>query len=271
MGDGINDAPAMKTADVGISVDTAVDVAKESADVILLKKSLLVLEDGIIEGRKVFGNILKYIKMGASSNFGNMFSVIGASYFLPFLPMAPIQVLVNNLLYDFSQVGIPADRVDEEYLLKPRRWDIDKIKKFMIWIGPMSSIFDYSTFFLMMYFYKCNAFSAPGASDAVKAHSEQLFHTGWFVESLLTQTLIVHIIRTNKIPFLQSTASLPLIATTLTVMATAVLLPFSPLAGYLGFVPLPPSFWGWMAGTLLCYTVLTHFMKTLFIRRYGAD
>src|SRR5262249_37158349 len=162
MGDGINDAPAMKTADVGISVDTAVDVAKESADIILLKKSLLVLEDGIIEGRKVFGNIIKYIKMGASSNFGNMFSVVGGSYFLPSLPMAPIQVLVNNLLYDFSQVGIPLDRVDEEYLQKPRRWNISSIKRFMLWIGPMSSVFDYTTFFLMLYAYKCIAFKQPG-------------------------------------------------------------------------------------------------------------
>jgi P-type Mg2+ transporter len=271
MGDGINDAAAMKTADVGISVDTAVDVAKESADIILLKKSLLVLEDGIIEGRKVFGNIIKYIKMGASSNFGNMFSVIGASLWLPFLPMAPMQVLVNNLLYDFSQLGIPADRVDEEYLLKPRRWDIENIKKFMLWIGPMSSIFDYTTFFLMMYFYKCALFSAPGTAGAAKTHFEHLFHTGWFVESLLTQTLIVHIIRTNKIPFIESAASPSLILTTLAVMGVAIYLPFSPLGGYLGFVPLPASFWGWMAATLIGYSVLTHLMKTFFIRRYGAD
>src|SRR5205807_9860513 len=155
VGDGINDAPAMKTADVGISVDTAVDVAKESADIILLKKSLLVLEDGILEGRRVFGNITKYVKMGASSNFGNMFSVVGGSYFLPFLPMAPIQVLVNNLLYDFSQVGIPTDRVDEEYLERPRRWNIDSIKKFMMYIGPTSSAFDYTTYFLMLFVFGC--------------------------------------------------------------------------------------------------------------------
>ena len=271
MGDGINDAPAMKTADVGISVDTAVDVAKESADIILLKKSLLVLEDGIIEGRKVFGNIIKYIKMGASSNFGNMFSVLGASLWLPFLPMAPIQVLINNLLYDFSQVGIPADRVDEEYLLKPRRWDIERIKKFMLWIGPMSSIFDYTTFFLLMYWYKCRLFSDPATSGAAKAHYESLFHTGWFVESLLTQTLIVHIIRTNKIPFLESSASAALTLTTLTVMAAAAYLPFSPLAGYLGFTPLPASFWGFMAATLIGYVFLTHFMKTRFIAWYGSD
>ncbi len=271
MGDGINDAPAMKTADVGISVDTAVDVAKESADIILLKKSLLVLEDGIIEGRKVFGNIIKYIKMGASSNFGNMFSVVGASYLLPFLPMAPIQVLVNNLLYDFSQVGIPTDRVDEEYLTAPRKWNIEAIKKFMLFIGPMSSIFDYTTFGLMMWFYHCNVFSSPGATELAKAHAEKLFHTGWFVESLLTQTLIVHIIRTNKIPFIESTASLPLTLTTLAVMAAAVALPFSPAAAYLGFERLPLSFFGWMGATLLCYVTVTHFMKTRFIAWYGAD
>ncbi|MFI5345029.1 MAG: magnesium-translocating P-type ATPase [Elusimicrobiota bacterium] len=271
MGDGINDAAAMKTSDVGISVDTAVDVAKESADIILLKKSLLVLEDGIIEGRKVFGNIIKYIKMGASSNFGNMFSVLGASLWLPFLPMAPIQVLVNNLLYDFSQLGIPTDRVDEEYLLKPRRWNIEAIKKFMLWIGPMSSIFDYTTFFLMMYWYKCRLFSDPSMTDAAKAHYEHLFHTGWFVESLLTQTLIVHIIRTNKIPFIQSSASAALTLTTLAVMGAAAYLPFSPVAAYLGFVPLPSSFWGFMAATLLAYVILTHFVKTRFIAYYGAD
>jgi Mg2+-importing ATPase len=271
MGDGINDAAAMKTSDVGISVDTAVDVAKESADIILLKKSLLVLEDGIIEGRKVFGNIIKYIKMGASSNFGNMFSVLGASLWLPFLPMAPIQVLVNNLLYDFSQVGIPTDRVDEEYLLKPRRWNIEAIKKFMLWIGPMSSVFDYTTFFLMMYWYKCRFFSDPSITGEMRTHYEHLFHTGWFVESLLTQTLIVHIIRTNKIPFVQSTASAALTMTTLAVMAAAAYLPFSPIAGYLGFVPLPASFWGFMAVTLVGYVILTHFVKTRFIAHYGAD
>jgi Mg2+-importing ATPase len=271
MGDGINDAAAMKTADVGISVDTAVDVAKESADIILLKKSLLVLEDGIIEGRKVFGNIIKYIKMGASSNFGNMFSMLGASILLPFLPMIPIQVLVNNLLYDFSQLGIPTDRVDEEYLLKPRKWNIESIKKFMLWIGPMSSVFDYTTFALMWWVYKCGVFSTPGVADAVAGHAEKLFHTGWFVESLLTQTLIVHIIRTNKIPFLQSSASLALTLTTLAVMGVAIYLPFSPIAGYLGFVALPMSFWGWMAATLLAYVILTHTMKTMFIRWYGID
>jgi len=270
LGDGINDAPAMKTADVGISVDTAVDVAKESADIILLKKSLMVLEDGILEGRRVFGNITKYIKMGASSNFGNMFSVVGGSYFLPFLPMAPIQVLVNNLLYDFSQLGIPADRVDEEYLLKPRKWNIGSIKKFMVWIGPMSSVFDYTTFFLMLYVFQCIAFTTT-ADPALKAHYESLFHSGWFVESLLTQTLIVHIIRTNRVPFFQSRASWPLALTTVLVMAAACALPYSPLAGYLGLVPLPLSFWPWMLATVVAYSILTHLVKMRFIRRYGTD
>ncbi len=271
MGDGINDVLAMKAADVGISVDTAVDVAKESADIILLEKSLLVLEDGILEGRKVFGNIIKYIKMGASSNFGNMFSVAGGAYFLPFLPMAPIQVLVNNLLYDFSQVGIPLDHVDDEYLQKPRRWNITSIRNFMFFVGPISSIFDYATFFLMLYFFGCIAFSASGTSAAEKNHFEQLFHTGWFVESLLTQTLIVHIIRTNRIPFLQSRASRTMTLTTLMVMAVGVWLPFSPIASYLGFTPLPRIYFVWLAGFLVAYSILTHLTKMWFARRFGTD
>ncbi|MFA5974828.1 MAG: magnesium-translocating P-type ATPase [Elusimicrobiota bacterium] len=271
LGDGINDAPAMKTADVGISVDTAVDVAKESADIILLEKNLLVLEDGIIEGRKVFGNIIKYVKMGASSNFGNMFSMLGGSLFLPFLPMAPIQVLVNNLLYDFSQVGIPTDRVDDEYLLKPRKWNIGSITKFMIFIGPMSSIFDYTTYFLMLFFFGCWRFKLPATSPEMKTYYASLFHTGWFVESLLTQTLIVHMIRTQRIPFFQSRPSAGLLVTTLAVMSAAVYLPYSPVAGTLGFVRLPPVFWAWMALTLFLYCGLTHTVKTWFYSRYGAD
>ncbi len=271
MGDGINDAPSMRVADVGISVDTAVDVAKESADIILLEKSLLVLEDGIIEGRKVFGNIIKYIRMGASSNYGNMFSVVGGSYFLPFLPMAPIQVLLNNLLYDASQVGIPADHVDEEYLKTPRRWNIQNIRRFMIWIGPMSSIFDYATFFLMLYFFKCHLFSQEGTSAADKSYYENLFHTGWFVESILTQTLIVHIIRTNRIPFVQSIASPIMLFTTISVMIAGAALPYLPVGSYFGLVPLPLSYWWWIAGFLLCYAVLTHNVKVWFIRKFGID
>ncbi len=271
MGDGINDVLAMKAADVGISVDTAVDVAKESADIILLEKSLLVLEDGIIEGRKVFGNIIKYIKMGASSNFGNMFSVVGGAYFLPFLPMAPIQVLVNNLLYDISQVGIPLDHVDHEYLARPRRWNIRSIQKFMVFIGPISSIFDYATFFVMLYFFGCSAYSATGATEAVKSHAEQLFHTGWFVESILTQTLIVHIIRTQRIPFLQSRASKTMTFTTVAIMGIGCWLPYSPIAHFLGFVPLPPVFFLWMLLFLFSYSVLTHSVKMWFARRFGLD
>ena len=190
MGDGINDAPALRVADIGISVDTATDIAKESADLILLEKDLMVLEGGVIEGRKVFANIIKYIRIGASSNFGNMFSVLGASAFLPYIPMAPIQVLTNNLLYDFSQVPIPTDAVDEEQVARPRPWNIAEITRFILYIGPISSIFEYTTFFVMLWIFNC--------WDPSRA---SLFQTGWFVESLMTQTLIIHVIRTNKIPF----------------------------------------------------------------------
>jgi Mg2+-importing ATPase len=271
LGDGINDAPALKKADVGISVDTAVDVAKESADIVLLEKSLLVLGDGIIEGRKVFGNIVKYIRMGASSNFGNMFSMVGASFFLPFLPMLPIQVLANNMLYDVSQIGIPSDRVDPEFTRVPRKWNIANIRRFMMFIGPMSSVFDYATFFLMLFFFGCIGFARPGTSPELKAYYEALFHTGWFVESILTQTLIVHVIRTRKIPFFQSRASPVMFLFTLVVMAIAVALPYSPLAGPLGFVPLPAVYWLWIAGFLAGYCVLTHIVKTWFFRKFGVD
>jgi Mg2+-importing ATPase len=259
----------MKAADVGISVDTAVDVAKESADIILLEKNLLILEDGILEGRRLFNNIIKYIKMGASSNFGNMFSVVGGSYFLPFLPMSPILVLTNNLLYDISQTGIPSDNVDDEQLEKPQKWDIKFIQKFMVFIGPISSIFDYATFFLMLYFFNCILFKNAGTSPEMKIYYENLFHTGWFVESLLTQTLIVHIIRTNKIPFFQSKPSLPMMLATLVIMGTAVILPYSPAAGFFGLVPLPATFWIWISGFLVAYGILTHFVKTLFNKIFG--
>ena len=256
LGDGINDSPALKAADVGISVDTAVDIAKESADIILLEKNLLVLQTGVIEGRRTFANITKYIRMGASSNFGNMFSVIGASILLPFLPMAPIQVLTNNLLYDFSQSTIPTDNVDEEYLATPRRWDISNIFKFMIVVGPISSIFDYATFGLMLFVF--GAWSNPA-----------LFQTGWFVESLLTQTLIIHIIRTSKIPFVESHASPALIATTLIISALGISLPFTSAGSSLGFVPLPWLYWPAIALMLAAYAILTHLVKIWFVRRWG--
>jgi len=256
MGDGINDAPALKAADVGISVDSAVDIAKESSDIILLENSLLVLEQGVLEGRRVFGNIIKYIKMAASSNFGNMFSVVGASAFLPFLPMLPIQVLTNNLLYDFSQTTIPTDEVDADWLTRPRQWTIGKILHFILFIGPISSIFDYLTFFMMLYVFNC-------------WQNPVLFHTGWFVESLFTQTLIIHVIRTNKIPFIESRASRPLILTSLIIVSVGAWLTVSPLAGTLGFVPLPPMYWLFLAAMLLCYAILTQVVKTWFNRRFG--
>ncbi len=256
MGDGINDAPALKAADVGISVDRAVDIAKESSDIILLENSLLILEQGVVEGRRVFGNIIKYIKMAASSNFGNMFSVVGASAFLPFLPMLPIQVLTNNLLYDFSQTTIPTDGVDADWLTKPRQWTIGKILRFILFIGPISSIFDYLTFFIMLYVFNC--WTNPA-----------LFHTGWFVESLFTQTLIIHVIRTNKIPFVESRASWPLILTSVIIVAVGAWLTISPLADTLGFVPLPPLYWLLLAIMLLGYAILTQVVKAWFFRRFG--
>ncbi|TLU82202.1 MAG: magnesium-translocating P-type ATPase [Chlorobium sp.] len=271
MGDGINDAPALRAADVGISVDSAVDVAKESADIVLLEKSLMVLDDGIMEGRRVFANIIKYIRMGASSNFGNMFSVVGASYLLPFLPMQPIQILLNNLLYDFSQTGIPADRVDDEQIAKPRKWDISNIKWFMTVVGPISSIFDYATFALMWFVFNCQTFLNPTTSETGKNYAVQLFQTGWFVESLLTQTLIVHIIRTAKVPFLQSRASLPMLLTTCAVIAVAIWLPYSPFAAMFGMVPLPASYFVWIAAFLISYGIIGHFVKTWFFKRFGGN
>lgn len=256
LGDGINDAPALRAADVGISVDGAVDIAKESADMILLESSLQVLSNGVIEGRQVFGNILKYVKMGASSNFGNMFSVIGASIFVPFLPMAPLQVLTNNLLYDISQTTIPSDTVDQEFLEKPRRWNMVDITRFMICIGPISSIFDYLTYFMMLFIFK--AWNNPG-----------LFQTGWFVESLLTQTLIVHVIRSKKIPFIQTRASIPLIATTITVMVIGIFLTVSPFASSFGFVKLPVFYWPLLILMLISYVLLTQLVKVWYSKKYG--
>ena len=256
MGDGINDAPALRAADVGISVDSAVDIAKESSDIILLENSLLVLDEGVIEGRKVFGNIIKYIKMAASSSFGNMFSVVGASIFLPFVPMLPIQILTNNLLYDFSQTTIPTDEVDAEWLEQPRKWEIGELRRFILFLGPTSSVFDYLTFFLMLVVFK--SLTNPA-----------LFHTGWFVESLFTQTLIIHVIRTDKIPFVQSRASRPLTVTSLIIAAVGAFLPYSPLANTLGFVPLPPVYWLYLLGLMAGYILLTQAVKTWFNHRYG--
>jgi Mg2+-importing ATPase len=256
LGDGINDAPALRAADIGISVDTATDIAKESADLILLERDLMVLEGGVTEGRKVFANIIKYIRMGASSNFGNMFSVLGASAFLPYIPMAPIQVLTNNLLYDFSQVPIPTDAVDEELVARPRPWNIAEITRFILYIGPISSIFDYSTFFVMLWVFHC--------WDPSRA---SLFQTGWFVESLMTQTLIIHVIRTNKIPFIQSRASWPLTLTTLSIMAFGAWLPYSPLATSLGLAHLPRMYWPILLLTLFGYVILTQAIKVWLLRR----
>lgn len=256
LGDGINDAPALRVSDVGISVDGAVDIAKESADIILLETDLNILADGVIEGRKVFGNIIKYIRMGASSNFGNMFSVLGASIFLPFLPMTAVQILINNLLYDISQTGIPLDNVDEEFVQRPQKWRVRDIGRFMLFIGPISSIFDYTTYFMMLFVF--NAWQNPS-----------LFQTGWFVESLATQTLIVHVIRSSKIPFLQTRASLPLLITTFSIIAIAILLTFSPIAHYFGFLRLPVFYWPLLGVTLLCYVTLTQLVKMWYTKKFG--
>jgi len=258
LGDGINDAAALKDADVGISVDTAVDIAKESADIILLEKSLLVLEEAVVEGRRTFANIIKYIKMTASSNFGNVFSVLIASIFLPFLPMLPIQLLVQNLLYDISQVSIPWDDVDADFLKQPRKWDASGLARFMVCIGPISSIFDVVTFLVMWNVFQANS-----------VEKQSLFQSGWFVVGLLTQTLIVHMIRTQHIPFVQSRAATPVILLTATIMAFGIYLPFSPVGKHLGMVSLPPTYFIWLAGILLSYCLLTQLVKTICIRRFG--
>ncbi len=256
MGDGINDAPSIKTSDIGISVSNAVDVARESADIILLKNDLTVLGEGVLEGRKTFGNTMKYIMMGVSSNFGNMFSAAGGSVFLPFLPMLPIQILLNNLLYDTSQTVMTTDNVDAEYIEKPKRWDISFIRRFMIIIGPVSSLFDYITFFAMLFIF--NAWTNPA-----------LFQTGWFIESLCSQTLVVLIIRTRRVPFYKSKPSKYLAIMLLTVISFAIAVPYTPIGAFFGFVPPPPAFYLVLAGILGAYAVLAETVKRFFYKRYG--
>ncbi len=258
MGDGINDAPALRAADVGISVHSAVDISKEAADIILLEKSLTVLEDGVIEGRRIFCNMLKYLKMTASSNFGNVFSVLVASAFLPFLPMLPIQLLLQNLLYDFSQTAIPFDRVDAEQLQVPQHWDPEGLGRFMVFFGPISSIFDILTFALMWYVFQANT-----------PEHQTLFQSGWFIEGLLSQTLIVHLIRTRHVPFLQSRAAPALLWMTLLIMAVGVALPFTPLASYFDMQPLPWTYFPFLLAILLGYAGLTQALKNVWVRRYG--
>lgn len=259
LGDGINDAAALRQSDIGISVDSAVDIAKESADIILLEKDLMVLGEGVVEGRRTFGNIVKYIKMTASSNFGNMFSVMAASAFLPFLPMMPIHLLVQNLLYDISQTTIPFDRMDAEYLRKPRKWDASGLSRFMIRIGPISSIFDLTTYLLMWHLFQCQS-----------AEMQALFQSGWFVEGLLSQTLIVHMIRTRKIPFIQSRASWPVMAMTFAIMAFGIAIPFTPFGASIGLVALPWSYFPWLAATLTAYCVLTQAIKNRYVKRFNS-
>ena len=258
LGDGINDAQALKQADVGISVDTAVDIAKESADIILLEKDLNVLEEGVIEGRRVFGNINKYIKIAASSNFGNIFSVLVASAFLPFLPMLPIQLLMQNLLYSISQISIPWDHMDEEYLKEPQQWDAAEVGKFMLYIGPVSSIFDIVTFGVMWYVFKANS-----------VESMALFQSGWFVVGLLTQTLIVHMIRTSK-PFYKSRASAPVMIMTGIIILAGLIIPFTSFGTFLKLVPLPGQYFFWLAGILLAYAGLTEVAKYHYIKKFGS-
>ncbi len=258
MGDGINDAAALRDADVGISVDTAVDIAKESADIILLEKDLIVIRKGVIYGRRTFGNIIKYIKMTASSNFGNMFSMLGASALFTFLPMLPLQLLVQNLLYDISQISIPWDTMDEEFIEKPQQWSARGISRFMIFIGPISSIFDYTTFAILFFFFKANS-----------AEHQSLFQSGWFVEGLLSQTLIVHMIRTRKIPFIQSWATWPVIGLTALIMIIGIFIPFSSFANALKMQPLPLSYFPWLVAILFSYCLLTQLIKNWFIKRFN--
>jgi Mg2+-importing ATPase len=258
MGDGINDAPALRAADIGISVDTAVDIAKEAADIILLEKSLLVLDDGVVQGRTTFCNMLKYIRMTASSNFGNVLSVLVASAFLPFLPMLPLQLLVQNLLYDIAQTGIPFDNVDAELVTRPLKWNPSDIGRFMLFFGPISSLFDLLTFAMMWWVF--------GANDI--AH-QSLFQSGWFVVGLLTQTLVVHMVRTPLLPFVQSRAAAPLMAMTVAIVALGLWLPLGPLADDFRLVPLPPAYYLWLLAILAGYGTLTTVMKRYYVRRFG--
>lgn len=281
MGDGINDAAAMKSADIGISVDTAVDVAKESADIILLEKDLMVLEQGIIEGRKTYANMIKYIKMTASSNFGNMFSVLAAAALLPFLPMMSVHLILLNLIYDLSCTAIPWDNVDEEFIAIPRKWDASSVGKFMIWIGPTSSVFDFTTY-LFMYFVFCPLFVSGGLRFnelaahysgaellAMQARYIGLFQAGWFVESMWSQTLVIHMIRTPKLPFIQSRASAPLTLLTMAGIGLITLIPFTPLGAELGFVALPAAYFAYLIPCILLYMVLATVLKKAYVRRYG--
>jgi Mg2+-importing ATPase len=258
MGDGINDAPALRAADIGISVDSAVDIAKEAADIILLERSLMVLEEGVIEGRKTFANMLKYIKITASSNFGNVFSVLVAGAFLPFLPMLPLHLLVQNLLYDFSQIAIPFDSVDEEQVRYPQSWKPDDIGRFMIFFGPISSVFDIATYCLMWF-----VFSA----DTVGRQT--LFQSGWFIEGLMSQTLIVHMIRTQKIPFIQSKPSWQLMSATVLIVSAGIFLVMGPFASYFKLQALPLIYFVYLAFILLGYMVLTQAMKGIYTRKFG--
>jgi Mg2+-importing ATPase len=259
LGDGINDAAALRDSDVGISVDSGADIAKESADIILLEKSLLVLQTGVIKGREVYGNIIKYIKMTASSNFGNMFSMLAASAFLPFLPMLPIQLLIQNLCYDISQLSTPWDRMNREFLEKPRKWEPKGIARFMLFIGPISSIFDITTFLILWFVF--------GARTPA---SQALFQSGWFVEGLLSQTLIVHMIRTPKIPFFQSLAAPPVLLLTTAMMAIGIAIPFTSFGHSVGMIALPGAFFPWLLGTLVAYFILGQLVKMWYIRRFGA-
>ena len=281
MGDGINDAAAMKSSDIGISVDTAVDIAKESADIILLEKDLSVLEEGIVEGRKTYANMIKYIKMTASSNFGNMFSVLAASALLPFLPMMSVQLIFLNLIYDLSCTAVPWDNVDREYLTVPKKWDASSVGSFMLWLGPTSSIFDWTTY-AFMYFVLCPLFVSQGIlfndlpahfSGAelagVQAAYIALFQAGWFVESMWSQTLVIHMIRTPKLPFIQSHASAPVTLITFTGIMALTVIPFTPFGAMLGFMPLPAMYFAYLVPCILLYMALATSIKKAYVRHYG--